>query len=225
MFEPARPEDIRAMIFDFDGTLAFQTLDFALMRRRALEALSRYAPVSDAAGEPAMEELDRFCAALEPETAALARKAALEAIAEVEYEAAGRSYLFPFVRPVLAALCQRNIACAVITRNIRPCIEMIFPDVDDHFTCILTRDDVPKVKPHPDHLLRALDSVACPPGMALMVGDHPMDIEVGKKAGTLTAGVASGHTPLDRLAGENPTWLANDLGQLMDLLGLYPESL
>ena len=121
---------------------------------------------------------------------------------------------------MLAALRGRNIASAVITRNILPSIRMVFPDVEEHCVCILTRDDVDNVKPHPEHLRRALDIIGCEPSQALMVGDHPMDIQVGKSVGALTAGVAGGHIPLERLAMENPTWLADDVGQLMQRIGL-----
>lgn len=216
----ARPENIRAVVFDFDGTLAVQTLDFGLMRQRAMEALSLYAPVADTPTEPVMEELERACAGLDADTAARARQATMAAIEAVELEAARHSRLFPCVRPMLAALRQRGIGSAVITRNILPAVRMVFPDVAEHCVCVLTRDDVSNVKPHPDHLRKALEIMACEPGNALMVGDHPMDIQVGKNAGTLTAGVAGGHVSLERLAMEDPTWLADDVGQLMRRIGL-----
>ena len=220
MVQRVRSENIRAVIFDFDGTLAVQTLDFGLMRERAVKALSRYAPIVDVPTEPMMEELERACAGLDADTAAKARQATLAAIEKVELEAARHSRLFPCVRPVLAALRGRNIASAVITRNILPAIRMVFPDVAEHCVCVLTRDDVENVKPHPDHLRKALEIVGCEPCNALMVGDHPMDIQVGKSVGALTAGVAGGHIPLERLAMENPTWLADDVGQLMQRIGL-----
>ena len=215
-----RPVDIRAVVFDFDGTLAVQTHDFAHMRARAVEAISRYAPVAAVATEPMMEELDRVCATLDTATAAKARQATLAAIEEVELEAARHSSLFPCVRPMLAALRCRNIPSGVISRNILPAIRMVFPDVAEHCLCVLTRDDVENVKPHPGHLRKALEILGCEPAYALMVGDHPMDIQVGKSVGTLTAGVAGGHVPLERLAVENPTWLAEDVGRLMRDIGL-----
>jgi histidinol phosphatase-like enzyme len=37
-----------------------------------------------------------------------------------------------------------------------------------------------RVKPHPEHLLTALKLLDVPPERAIMVGDHPMDITLGK---------------------------------------------
>ena len=47
-----------------------------------------------------------------------------------------------------------------------------------------------------------------------------MYIIVGKAAGTLTAGVASGDTPLSRLADETPDYLADHAGFLMASFGV-----
>lgn len=209
----------RAVLFDFDGTLAVQTLDFALMRARAMEALAPFTTVADIPGMPLMEELDHLCAGLPPQAAAQARAAALDAARRVEMEAAQSSRLFPFTRPLLAALKEAGSARAVVTRNCPEAVLTVFPDLPEYFDALLTRDDVPRVKPDPDHLLRALDMLGVSPENALMVGDHPMDIRAGKAAGTATAGVGSGATPAARLAEEHPDHLAADAGELFRLLG------
>ena len=211
---------IKAVLFDFDGTLAVPVLDFALMRRRALDAFSVYAPVPAGTGRPLMEELDAVCASLEPSQAARARQAAMEAIREVEVEAAGRSSLFPFVLPMLKAMRAQGLKAAVVTRNCPEAVFRVFPDLSAHVGCVLTRDDVRHVKPHPEHIGKALSLIDCAPGESLMVGDHPMDIEAGKRAGALTAGVSTGETPAARLAEAHPDYLAHDAGALMRHLGL-----
>ncbi len=214
----------KAVVFDFDGTLAVPTLDFILMRVRAMEALSAHSPVPVSTAQPAMEELARVCALLSPKAACEARAATLEAIALMEVEAATRSSLFPFVRPMLAAFRERSILCAVITRNCAAAVRTVFPDLDEHCSCLLTRDDVLHVKPHPEHLVRALAALRSSPEEALMVGDHPMDVQVGKRAGTRTAGLASGGTSLERLAQEGADYLAVDGGELMRMLGILPHA-
>lgn len=50
-------------------------------------------------------------------------------------------------------------------------------------------DDGPKAKPEPDLLLDLIDKYSLDPESTLMVGDLPMDIVAGKKAGVKTAAV------------------------------------
>jgi len=62
-------------------------------------------------------------------------------------------------------------------------IKQIFPDIDSFCDVVITREFSTKVKPHPDHLLTALDALDTDAEFAAMVGDHPMDITVGKDVG------------------------------------------
>jgi phosphoglycolate phosphatase len=56
-----------------------------------------------------------------------------------------------------------------------------------------------------------------------MVGDHPTDIQVGKKAGARTAGVGTGEGTRERLARESPDFLAADAGELMRGLEIWKD--
>jgi phosphoglycolate phosphatase len=52
---------------------------------------------------------------------------------------------------------------------------------------------VKNVKPHPEHLNKALQMLNSGAYTTLMIGDHPLDIETGRNAGTCTAGVLTGN--------------------------------
>lgn len=210
-------ESLRAVVFDFDGTLVSAPPGcFIKMRAETREALLPFVDISAAALEgPILENLDRICAGLSPQDAHLAKNAAMKAIEDVEVETALLCAVFPFSRPMLAALRERGMRLAVITRNCPRAVSAAFPDIREYVDCILTREDVPNVKPHPDHLLRALEILKVEPACCLMVGDHPMDIQTGKRAGTRTAGVAGGGTSLDRLEKELPDILAVDAAEVM----------
>ncbi len=209
-----------ALVFDFDGTLAQPVLDFKLMQQAGLKALGDFLPIPPDRTRLTLECVDELTQGLPFATAAAARQAALDAFASVEVEAAGRASLFSFARPVFSALKKRNLPFAIITRNCREAVHACFPDVAQHCACLLTREDVERVKPDPEHLLLALRRLNCPPGRALMIGDHPIDILVGKKAGVKTAAVASAESSRSTLARENPDYIADDTGQLMSLLGI-----
>lgn len=208
------------VVFDFDGTLAEPTLDFSLMQAEGLKELRRYVDVPLEVTKLTLEDISAYSQRLEPKAAA-AMKAAVEgAFKAVEVEAATRSRLFAPVRPMLKALAEGEINTAIITRNCRKAVLTVFPDLGSFTTKLFTREDVEQVKPHPEHLLAALSAWATAPEKTLMVGDHPMDIEVGKKTGTATAGVASGESSPQRLEKSNPDYLAPDIGSLMTMLGI-----
>lgn len=212
-----RAQGIKALVFDFDGTLAIPTLDFATMRREAVRAMAAHVAVPDRPNLPTMELLALIGTGTEAARAAHA--AALGAVRQVEIEAARRSSLFPFVRPMLGRLRELGLVMGIVTRNCPEAVAAVFPDAKEH-GIVLTRDDVAHIKPDPRHLTDALALLRVAPENALMVGDHLMDIEVGKRAGTITAAVASGEHPREKLATAEPDYLAADGGELMRMLGI-----
>ncbi|MFP5213519.1 MAG: HAD family hydrolase [Acidobacteriota bacterium] len=214
---------LESIVFDFDGTLAELHLDFNDMKRR-IGALAREYLRSEptpSALVPALEWLKSLCASvheLDPTASVEFRTRADGLIVDMELDAARRGCLFPFTRPLLLDLAQRGVKVAIITRNCEEAVRLVFPDLEGYCGCFLARGHVPRVKPDPDHLLQAIGKLSATPGKTLMVGDHPIDIRTGKGAGTLTAGVWSGHATEADLAGSGPDWMARNCEALMTLL-------
>lgn len=211
-----------AVIFDFDGTLSDTPLDFGVMRDNAWQAVLRV--MYDLGVEPffppertipLMEELEKLFATLPPEVVVPVREAAYASIHRTEVEAGEKAILFPCVREALAAGREKGVRFGIVTRNCKAAVLAAFPDVESFIPHILTRHDVPYPKPHPDHLCRALASMHCKASEALMVGDHRMDIEVGKRAGTATAAVSTGQMPYESLAEQQPDFLEKNFCDLM----------
>lgn len=216
---PFESRQIRAVVFDFDGTLVSAPYkDFSKMHARAREALLPYAHIPEEFTGPTLEDVERVCSTLDAQTARLARNAAMRAIEEVEVETARLCELFPFVPDMLAALKERGVAVGVITRNCSAAVLTAYPGVREHFGCVLTREDAAHVKPHPGHLLQALDLLGGKPEQSLMIGDHPMDIITGKRAGTYTAGVVGDGSTALRLAEEEPDFIARDAGEVIRMI-------
>jgi len=210
---------LSAIVFDFDGTLAELHLDFAEMKEQLAATARQYLPgLAGPPAVPALEWLETLVAevrAANPARAAELRERAEAAIAALELEAARRGRLFTFSRPLLRELRNRGVQTAVITRNCEAAVRMVFPDLDDYCAVFLAREHVRKVKPDPCHLLQALDALAVDPETALMVGDHPLDIETGQRAGTLSAGVWSGHATRADLLQSGARWAARNCQELI----------
>lgn len=64
--------------------------------------------------------------------------------------------------------------------------------LDGLFDAVITRDDVRRLKPHPEPILLAAQRLGLAPQECLMVGDTAVDIQAGGAAGARTVGVLCG---------------------------------
>ena len=91
--------------------------------------------------------------------------------------------------------------------------------LDQFFDVIVGIDDVDKVKPDPEPLLKALDALNSSPEKAIMVGDSQYDILGGKNTGTKTAGVAWTIKGREFLANYGPDVMLETMADLLGHLG------
>jgi phosphoglycolate phosphatase len=217
-----RRQKLKSIVFDFDGTLAELHLDFPAMKRQIRALAQEYfdypLPVPSF---PALEWLETLVGSLQTSDAPAAwelEKRAAALIKDIELDAAYRGSLFPFTRSILQTLRQEGIKIAIITRNCEEAVRIVFPDLDRYCEGFLARDHVLRVKPDPDHLLRALETIAALPETALMVGDHPLDIQTGQRAGILTAGVWSGTATEEELVRSGADLTASNCEELITAL-------
>ena len=114
-------------------------------------------------------------------------------VTEHEIRAARNGRVFPGVIEMFGVLKKRGIRVGVITRNCEKAVKMVFPDIERFCHVFIPRDNITRVKPHPDHLSVALKEMSVSkPDRCLMVGDHPMDIEAGRRMAMMTVGVLTG---------------------------------
>jgi phosphoglycolate phosphatase len=215
-------QKLESIVFDFDGTLAELHLDFPAMKLQVRALAQRFFdhPLPSPGG-PALEWLETLVSSLRASDAVTAselEKLGALLIRNIELEAARRGSLFPFTRSILQTLGQEGIKIAVITRNCEEAVRIVFPDLDQYCGELVARDHVSHVKPHPDHLHFALRRIAASPKTALMVGDHPLDIQTGQRAGILTAGVWSGTATELELIRSGADLTAPNCAELMKIL-------
>lgn len=198
----SRVAQARALLFDFDGTLA-PNLDLPDLRRRVVSlTLAHGVPETVFSGRYIVEILDAGAEWLAARDSALG--SALHAdghrlIREFEIQAARCTEPFADVREVLAGLRERGKALAVVTRNCRAAVLAAFPDVADYCDTVLARDDVAHLKPDVRHLQQALDVLGHAPCRAVMVGDGQLDMHMGRALGLYCVGVLTGSSDADGL--------------------------
>jgi phosphoglycolate phosphatase len=216
-------KQFRALVFDFDGTLARVPLDFNLMRRKVAALAEGFlAERPEVDSQPVLElveDLTQQVREYRDNDEALEFHCRCRlTITDMEIRAAKQGELFEFTRPVLRLLRERGVETAVISRNITPAVTTVFPDILDHVQVFIPRDDAPNPKPHPDHLRQALKILGVEPGQTLMIGDHPMDVQTGIRAGAAAAGVTTGHADETEFRQAGALFVADHVEALVDML-------
>ena len=209
---------IKAVVFDFDGTLAHLTLDFMQLNTAVHEAVRDVFPAARAFTPPAVEWVAACLQAVgpdQPNLSELISRHAENALLAVEVAAARQGALFPHTRSLLKKFHTDGLAAGVITRNCRAAVLTVFPDLEN-FCPLLAREDVATPKPDPEHLLRMLAILNVAPQHSLMVGDHPLDILTGQRVGTMTAGVTCGHASHAQLQAAGPDIVLEHCGLLLN---------
>jgi len=212
---------INGIVFDFDGTLATCPYDFAYMRQSILATgeefgLARERLASFGLLEAVTEGAELLAA--DPARAGEFRKLAMRRLGDIEYEAAAKTRLLPGMPGALAELCERGYRLGIVTRNSTAAVRLILGDTVLPVEVILCREDVPRPKPHPDHVRQVLARLETPPALALMVGDHPTDIQMGQAAGMATIAVLTGQTGEADLRAAAPDLVLPSVMALADYL-------
>lgn len=212
----------KAIVFDFDGTLAKLNIDFNAMRSDVLDLISRHRIPADGIRKFRVLEMIDAAAALlaaqRPEEIIPFRHAAHELITAREIKAAEKGELFDTTKMLLSELRDRFIRTGVVTRNCRAALFRIFPDIDHYCQTVLTREDPFRVKPHPDHLKAALNALRATPADAAMVGDHPLDIQLARESGTAAIGVLTGHSTREDLLHAGADLIIPNAAYILDIL-------
>jgi HAD superfamily hydrolase (TIGR01549 family) len=173
---------VRGVVFDLDGTLVVQHLDFEAMRRE----------IGLPAGTPLLEALDRMHGE--------ERAAAMAVIRRNELAAAETAVLNPGVADFLGWLDERGVRRAVLSRNMRVAVDRVLSRCGLSFDPVLAREDAP-YKPNPAGVRQICEAWQLAPAEVLMVGDYLYDLQAGRGAGTRTALVTHGRSlPFAHLA-------------------------
>jgi phosphoglycolate phosphatase len=213
------PREIDTILFDFDGTLVETNIDFARMRKGVISLGAEYGIYCND-GLYVLESLEYIHSMIRQKDKALAEKFTQRAnklIVDMEVEAASKAKTFTGALETLRELKDRGTKIGIVTRNCRTGVMKTMEIANFTYDLLLTRDDVTKVKPDPQHLLDALKLLNSHPERTIMVGDHPMDIVAGKKAGTKTAAVLTLKSRED-FEEVTPDYILRGVLDLLDVL-------
>lgn len=129
---------------------------------------------------------------------------------------------FPKTLETIKYLKEGGIQLGIVTTKMSPTVKMglALTKLDTYFDTVVTLDDVSHPKPHPEPVLKAMANLDAKASSTLMVGDNSHDIEAGRAAGVRTAGVAWAHKGRERLLAYNPTYMLEEMTDLIDIIGV-----
>jgi N-acetyl-D-muramate 6-phosphate phosphatase len=199
MNEPAARHETRAVLFDFDGTLADTAPDLgAAVNRLRIERGLHPLPIRDVRphASSGARGLLRVGLGLSP--------------GDREYETVRDAFLthyganicvdtrlFPGIEALLAELGARGLAWGIVTNKAARFTEALVTALGIAPDCVVCGDTTPHIKPHPAPLLHAASELALAPGLCCYVGDDLRDVQAAHAAGMRAVAVGWGYHGVD----------------------------
>jgi pyrophosphatase PpaX len=88
----------------------------------------------------------------------------------------------------------------------------------DYFSCSVTPEQVEEFKPSPQPYLKAIEEFHLTPRECFVVGDEPVDMLGGKRAGTKTIGLPQGFYSREELEEAGAELIISSLNELPSIL-------
>lgn len=128
--------------------------------------------------------------------------------------------LYDSVPTTVEVLRERGLKLGIVSTKYRRRIhEVLKRETLLHgFDLVIGGEDVAQHKPHPEGLLKALETLECSPSSIVYVGDSVVDAEVAKRAGVPFILVLSGVTPRDDFHHYQPLAVIENVSELPRLL-------
>jgi pyrophosphatase PpaX len=127
---------------------------------------------------------------------------------------------FPNVIETIQELAKMGIKMGIVTTKQRRTAEMglrLF-GLDKYMDTVICYQDTENHKPHPEPIHKAIRQLQADPARTLMVGDSQYDIQAAQNAGIDAAGVAWSLKGASFLSTFEPTYLLDDISELIQIV-------
>ena len=205
------------ILYDLDGTLVDTLEDIAQAVNHTLSLFHVAAlPSQEIRRHVGRGVRDLFASCLNTHDAAQIEQASEQFLAYYAHHLADRSTLYPGARRLLDYFKARRQA--VITNKPNPHARELLRvlGVDRYFLRVIAGDDGFPKKPDPAAMLAIMEQEHVVPAATLFIGDSPIDMETGRRAGVLTVGIAQGFCDPEELAAASPDLLVRHCDELLE---------
>ena len=214
------PPQLKAVLFDFDGTLIDSRKDIAASanatrRHYAMPSLPEET-IGAYIGNGVQVLLEKIMETKDPERL----KEALRFYKDYYRDhCADHTSVYPGTIELLEALQNRKIKMAVVSNKPQEFTVLILEKLGlaRFFAVALGPESTVNRKPHPEPLLTVLRRMAINPSGAVMIGDSAVDVEAARAAGIPVGIVTQGYGDHEALMAAKPDWLVDSLSEFMDI--------
>ncbi|MCR5463155.1 MAG: HAD-IA family hydrolase [Bacteroidales bacterium] len=213
---------IKSLIFDFDGTLGDTRANIVLTMTQTLKTMGYPVAgeneIASTIGLPLEEGFRQLVPGIsEMETLDCAKT--YRQIFEINRKKLVPK-LFPYVRETLGILAEKGFVMTIASSRMSGSLNGFLNNmgISDLISYVVGADNVTFAKPHPEPVLKTLEALGVPPSEAMVIGDMPVDIIMGRQAGVKTCGVTYGNSSRKDLEEAGADYIIDDFPSLPDLL-------
>lgn len=210
-------QQIEGILFDFDGTLIDSSSGIVEAVQHALRALGAKEPpleeILQMIGYPLAALFSRYTSEPSARCYELFRQRADETVVAAATALVG-------AESTLKELSSAGFRLAIVSTKSHAHIADTLRKLswESFFPVIIGSDDVTRIKPDPEPVIRGMLELSLERHQVIMVGDTENDIRAAHDAGVWSVGVRSPYGGDSRLLGASPDWLIDRIDLLSPLL-------
>ena len=212
---------IKLIILDFDGTLGDTRANILLTMRQTLAKLGYpekdEETIAATIGVPLEKGFEQMLPGIDAEEVAQCARTYRAIFQENRKQLVPK--VFPHVRETLAALKDAGFVLSIASSRSYGSLKEFLQEMGlaPYITYVLGANSVTHAKPHPEPVLKTMADLGFQAQETLVVGDMPVDIEMGKGAGARTCGVTYGNASRTDLVAAGADCIIDDFSQMLTI--------
>ncbi len=210
--------NIKAILFDMDGTLTKYNLNYYLARVKIADELNTL-NINSFKIHPGMN-INSMLTSVEhkiPETDYNLLLGRIYAImSKYELEFAKKVEILPGVQNTLQILKNYGLKIAIVTNNGSAASKKVIDKFNMHdlIDVLITREDAYRCKPNGEMVKKAMDILKVKSNETLFVGDSVVDILAARNSSVLSVAVPSGPTKSIDLINNLPNYVVQSISDI-----------
>ena len=213
---------IKLIVFDFDGTLG-DTLELILKcnhetRRRMGAPVIPDSTIIGTIGIPLWDGIKEMNPGISEADIPAWMKMYREVFDGLKHQIV--PVLFPGVKETLASLHGQGIILTVASSRGKVSLNdfLMAMGIAPYFDYVLGAEDVVNAKPNAEPVLKTLEHFGIIGPECLVVGDMPVDIQMGLGAGAVTCGVTFGNSSREALEAAGAHYVIDSFDKILSII-------